>query len=117
MKINRSPGLAAILAPLAIVVSFAVTKIPAAIDPGRAGDASLARAFRGRTLFLKNCAHCHGDDARGDEGPSLYGVERPDSSIATLILKGKKGEMPGFEQKLGTNEVALLVAYIRKLDP
>ena len=27
---------------------------------------------KGRSLFLKNCAHCHADDATGDEGPDLH---------------------------------------------
>jgi hypothetical protein len=30
-------------------------------------------------------------------------------------LKGKKGEMPGFEKKFGTNEVASLTSFIRTL--
>ena len=40
-----------------------------------------ADAAQGRHLFLMNCAHCHGDDARGDEGPDLHNLHRSDARI------------------------------------
>src|SRR6266446_9911094 len=39
---------------------------------------------RGYSLFNHNCAHCHGDDARGDEGPSLYDLVKSDARITTI---------------------------------
>src|SRR5260370_25788873 len=42
-------------------------------------------AKRGYSLFDRNCAHCHGDDARGDEGPSLYNLTKSDARITTII--------------------------------
>src|SRR6266566_4247072 len=47
-------------------------------------------------LFMLNCAHCHGADARGDEGPDLHGVTKSDQRIVTIIQNGIKGEMPKF---------------------
>jgi len=79
-----------------------------------AADPKLVEA--GHQLFLMNCAHCHGVDAHGDEGPDLHGVTRSDKSIAGLIANGKKGEMPKFGAKLSTNDVAALISYIRSLD-
>jgi mono/diheme cytochrome c family protein len=35
-------------------------------------NAPVVTVKSGRTLFLKNCAHCHGADAHGDEGPDLH---------------------------------------------
>ena len=70
----------------------------------------------GRQLFLMNCAHCHGSDARGDEGPDLHGVVKSDAHIAALIMDGKKGEMPKFRAKFSTNDVTALIAYIRSLE-
>jgi mono/diheme cytochrome c family protein len=69
----------------------------------------------GHTLFLLNCAHCHGNDARGDEGPDLHGVTKSDARIASLIKNGKKGEMPKFASKLTDPEVQALVAFVRSL--
>jgi len=50
-------------------------------------------------LFLMNCAHCHGDDARGDEGPDLHTLHRSDARIHEVIIAGIKGEMPSFGKK------------------
>jgi mono/diheme cytochrome c family protein len=47
----------------------------------------------GHRLFLMNCAHCHADDARGDEGPDLHGLRKTDERLRLLIKNGIKGEM------------------------
>lgn len=70
---------------------------------------------RGRTLFLQSCAHCHGDDARGDEGPDLHDLWVSDRRIATVVRNGIKGEMPSFAKKHDALEIALLVSYVRSL--
>ena len=70
---------------------------------------------KGYTLFMQNCAHCHGTDARGDEGPDLHNVTKSDARIASLIKDGKKGEMPKFSTKLNDAEVQALIAFIRSL--
>jgi mono/diheme cytochrome c family protein len=72
-------------------------------------------AEQGRHLFLMNCAHCHGDDARGDEGPDLHDLHRSDARIHEVILAGIKGEMPSFGKKLGDPDVRQLIAYLRTL--
>ncbi len=69
----------------------------------------------GRHLYLFNCAHCHADDASGDEGPDLHGLKRSDARIASLILNGIKGEMPRFNQKLSEADVKALTAFLREL--
>src|SRR5215469_18536034 len=42
----------------------------------------------GRKLFLRNCAHCHGADASGDEGPDLHNLDWTDQKITTRIRNG-----------------------------
>src|SRR6516162_845698 len=44
-----------------------------------------AGAIQGRNLFIRNCAHCHGDDARGNEGPNLHNLAMNDERIANRI--------------------------------
>jgi mono/diheme cytochrome c family protein len=61
-------------------------------------------AAQGRHLFPMNCAHCHGDDARGDEGPDLH-----DAHIHEVITAGIKGEMPS------DSDVRQLIVYLRTL--
>lgn len=74
-----------------------------------------AQAKQGGSLFSKNCAHCHGDDARGDEGPTLYNLAMSDARIAKRIKDGIKGEMPKFGSKLNDVDIAMLIAYLRTL--
>jgi mono/diheme cytochrome c family protein len=74
-----------------------------------------ADAAQGRHLFLMNCAHCHGDDAHGDEGPDLHDLHKSDVRIHEVITAGIKGEMPSFGKKLGDPDVRELIAYLRTL--
>ena len=73
-------------------------------------------ANKGYTLFMLNCAHCHGTDARGDEGPDLHGVAKSDARIASIIKDGVKGEMPKFGAKLTDADVQALIAFVRSLN-
>ncbi len=70
----------------------------------------------GRKLFLDSCAHCHGADASGDEGPDLHGVEVSDRYIGNTITRGIPDEMPSFAKKLGHFEISALTAYVRSLE-
>src|ERR1700677_134614 len=77
---------------------------------------SPALVAQGRALFLSSCAHCHGADATGDEGPDLHNVEVSDRYISNIITHGIKGEMPSFRKKLGKDDIVRLTAYVRSLD-
>jgi mono/diheme cytochrome c family protein len=79
--------------------------------------ASPATVALGRKAFLASCAHCHGADATGDEGPDLHGVEGSNRYISNTILHGIKGEMPSFRKKLVAGDIANLTAYLRSLKP
>jgi mono/diheme cytochrome c family protein len=72
---------------------------------------------QGRKVFLGSCAHCHGADATGDEGPDLHGVEASDRYIANIITHGIKGEMPSFRKKLGPADIHVVTAFVRSLEP
>lgn len=76
---------------------------------------STATASDGCTLFLKNCAHCHGADAHGDDGPDLHNLDWTDEQIATRIRNGKKGQMTAFAGKLSPAQISEVVAYVRTL--
>ena len=69
----------------------------------------------GAKLFALNCAHCHGTDATGDEGPDLHKVTKTDERIRSTILNGVKGEMAAFGKKLSESDAATLVVFIRSL--
>jgi len=103
---------------LAVTAGEAFRSAPGASSAGGDGVAvppagSLEQ--KGYTLFMLNCAHCHGADARGDEGPDLHDVTKSEARIASLIKDGKKGQMPKFRSKLSDAEVQALVAFVRSL--
>ena len=79
---------------------------------------------RGQSLFLENCAACHGPQGRGD-GPAaqslttkpadltaehIYG--HPDGDIFWWITHGKKGVMPAFGDVLDENARWNLIDFI-----
>jgi mono/diheme cytochrome c family protein len=68
-----------------------------------------------RTLFLRNCAHCHGADAHGDDGPDLHDIGWTNDQIASRIQKGKAGQMTAFAGKLKPAEIDALMAYVQSL--
>ena len=76
---------------------------------------SSANAVAGRALFLKNCAHCHGADARGDDGPDLHSLDWTNEQIVTRIRNGRKGQMTAFAGKLQPADIDALVKYLRTL--
>jgi mono/diheme cytochrome c family protein len=88
---------------------------PEGATPNPSASDQTALANAGRQLFLKNCAHCHGADARGDEGPDLHNLDWTDEQIATRIRNGKKGQMTAFAGRFSPQQINDVVAYLRTL--
>lgn len=97
-----------------LLVTFTVPIVSVNIlgDEKPNGDSSSIPS--GRTLYLMNCAHCHADDATGDEGPDLHGLERSDGWIAKRIRNEVKGKMTAFS-KFSQSDIGNLIAYLRAL--
>ncbi len=74
------------------------------------------RVRQGRQLFTISCSECHGDNARGDEGPDLHALSISNSRIKNTILRGIKDEMPSFGKKYDDSQVNSLIAYLRSLN-
>ena len=107
---------------VALCIAFAAGQVirPKASVPSVATKDSVippagTRERQGYVLFMMNCAHCHGNDARGDEGPDLHGLTKSDTRISSLIKNGIKGEMPKFGAKLTDTDVQALIAFVRSL--
>jgi mono/diheme cytochrome c family protein len=88
---------------------------PVSSQPAAGAAPPNAGTISGRTLFLRNCAHCHGATAHGDDGPDLHNLDFTDDWIANRIRKGKAGQMTAFAGKLQPAEIAALVAYVQSL--
>jgi len=96
-------------------VSMGLPSIPTSAQAATITQNMTTEAAQGRHLFLMNCAHCHGDDARGDEGPDLHNLRKSDERIRQQIIDGVKGEMPSFAKKLNDSDIRALTAYLRTL--
>jgi cytochrome c oxidase cbb3-type subunit 3 len=96
------------------------------------GDAQLMTVVRqaGRTLFMDNCAVCHGTDAKGRNGyPNLTDKawlwgKTPEAIMETLRVginsandDSRASEMPAFgrDELLEPAQVAPMVAYVQRL--
>jgi mono/diheme cytochrome c family protein len=108
-------ALAAAGTALLATLGLATALQPAQFSNAPSPDVLAADVGEGRHLFLLNCAHCHGDDARGDEGPDLHNLRRSGRRIHQVITMGIKGEMPSFGTKLHDPEIRALTAYLRTL--
>jgi mono/diheme cytochrome c family protein len=105
---------APVLVPIACVPYDTSASQTAQFAPARPiADPPTNRVTAGRALFLKNCAHCHGADAHGNEGPDLYQLDWTDQQIATRIYNGKPGQMTAFRGKLSQDQVNALITYVR----
>jgi alcohol dehydrogenase (cytochrome c) len=75
---------------------------------------------RGKELFSKNCAICHGAFAQGGAGPDLtnpaWQSSISDAELDRVMRKGTRGTaMPGFAGKLNEQDRAEVTRYLRSL--
>ena len=87
---------------------------------GQPSDA--AKAAAGATHFQTFCIACHGPDGKGmaavgapnlTDDVWLYGGDA--ATLKETVTKGRAGQMPAFQDKLGEQRVRLLAAYVYKL--
>ena len=73
---------------------------------------------RGYTVYDKNCKACHGALARGEYGPKLQQnpILLENDKFWTTVLKGR-GNMPAWKDRLSTQEIADVQAYLKTLKP
>ena len=66
------------------------------------------------SLFMENCAACHGQQMEGEIGPELIGEDYDDEILFEVVYTGiADGGMPSFSS-LGTDKVWKLTNYIRR---
>jgi mono/diheme cytochrome c family protein len=108
----------------AILAAFLIVKAGVARAQKPRRSSSRARV---ETLYLTNCARCHGADGRGDtplgqqyEAPDFTSLDwwqknSENTSSRSLIatVTNGKGNMPAFSKKLKRPEIGSLVKYIR----
>lgn len=98
-----------------LAVSFAVPVVALNCRADEQSKPAVVSASIGRSLFLKNCAECHAEDATGDEGPDLHGLKKSSAWISRRIRNGVKGEMTAFGEKFSQRDIDSIIAYLRTL--
>ncbi|MEM1449580.1 MAG: cbb3-type cytochrome c oxidase N-terminal domain-containing protein [Planctomycetota bacterium] len=84
-------------------------------------DPELEKWLRlGGAIFQTNCVSCHGRDGAGVSGPNLtddsYKLVKTIEDIASTITKGSvSAGMPAWNNRLLTNEIVLVSAYVASL--
>jgi mono/diheme cytochrome c family protein len=118
---NHPLRVATIVAGCSVVSAFGLSRIaePEPAGPPISASAEPGSASHGRQFFVQSCAHCHGDDARGNggdgDGPDLFRLRIGNARIAAVIRTGIPEEMPSFAKKYGAPEIIALTAYLRTL--
>lgn len=110
----------ALLAPMLLVAHAATAQ-----NSATAGNAS-----KGREVFLRYCAGCHGEDGRGEAKtfrPNVGNLavkqlmdELSDDYLFAVIQKGgaavgKNAAMPAWSAQLGDDDIRDVVAFVRTL--
>lgn len=124
MKIHapsQALAIAILIAGCSAFGAFSLGSSAATQTTDTPGESQIAppSADHGRRLFVQSCAHCHGDDARGNgedgDGPNLYRLPISNARIAAVIRTGIAEEMPSFAKKHGAADIADLTAFLRML--
>ena len=85
-------------------------------------EAMNAAAGRGKTLFVNNCAVCHGDAGKGGrtvgapnltDGIWLYGGDR--AALTRTITNARYGIMPAWNTRLDPVTIKMLATYVHSL--
>ena len=77
-----------------------------------------------RSLYMNNCARCHGADGKSEtelgrlnDAPDISGgkARRMSTAKLTRLITHGKGSMPAFGKKLTKAQITNIVAYVRGL--
>ena len=86
------------------------------------GVADSIRVSKGKDIFAKNCAACHGAEGKGNQAMGapdltdkvwLYGSG--EALISETITRGRSGQMPAHKDLLTPAKIHLLTAYVYSL--
>lgn len=109
---------------IVLTVGTIIVSSQLAIAAPRETNQSNVDQVKGRKIFAKHCAGCHGPEGRGDGylllGPDPANLTRPttkkkpDALLLQTIHEGKPN-MPSWKGRLSEDESRAVLIYIRAL--
>ncbi len=107
-----------------LVAVFSVAALAVSLIPGSISANASPEPANSQTLYLQNCARCHGSDGRANTpmGRTLEAADltAPDvkaksaTSIERAIRNGRP-DMPAFGKKLRPAQIRSIAIYVRSL--
>lgn len=95
-----------------------VNEVPSNIVLTSTSEQLAKSTSRGNTLYINNCALCHGGDLKGN-GEDIPGLLRLDQrlskSIFEEVMKNGSGRMPGFNH-LSEEDLEAITRYVYNLE-
>lgn len=73
---------------------------------------SAAYSAAGKDLYEIHCSTCHSLGGEGGRGPALIETTLADSELARVILSGRPGGMPPFQNTIDEEQALQIVAHI-----
>ena len=103
-----------------LLIATAITCSFFALSTAYAQNSPTETGLLANSVYLKNCAKCHGKTAEGRHfgGPALVSAKTAAASTEDLrnIIANGKGHMPKYTGKLTPEEINSLVAQIQTLN-
>jgi mono/diheme cytochrome c family protein len=107
------------------VLALVLPQFPAYADMERKTQPDAPNLNRGKMMFVKYCAGCHGPSGRGDGyillGPSPADFtsfalkQKSDADLLKTIHEGKPNIMPAWNFRLSEKDTRDVLEYIRTL--
>ncbi|AYA37567.1 hypothetical protein D3Y59_11210 [Hymenobacter oligotrophus] len=105
-------GVAALLALGACTDSASSEATAPQAQPEAAAPAEAALADAGKTLFLQNCALCHGENGKlGLNGAHDLTKSNLNQMGREYMVTNGLGKMPGFKGQLTPEQISQVAAY------
>jgi len=110
------------IAIVAAAIIFITAGLGRAVLTEAAGEPAVAMIEQ-RSVYLQNCATCHGRDGKANtpKGREVGADDLTSSSVRSMsaarmasIIKNGKGDMPSF-RKLTAAQISAVVKYVKSL--
>ena len=106
---------------LATIAGFVIAAGGAALVHSTPAAQASSDAVSPRTLYVQNCARCHGSDGRAQtalgkklDAADLTTSGRSTAKIIRTITNGRD-DMPSFRKKLSKAQIDSIAGYVRSL--